>query len=85
MENVNFSDFTLRYLTRRGMMPLIAKRVKDGGGENILDRLLRQKCFRLSSLFYWERTPEGHEFWQELNKKIIEEYEKLEGNTDDVY
>ena len=85
MGNVSFSDFTLRYLTRRGMMSLIAKRVKDDSGENVLDCLLRQKCFRLSSLFYWQQTPEGHEFWQELNKKIIEEYEKLNGNADEFY
>ena len=84
MGNVDFSDFTLRYLTRRGMMPLIAKRVKDDSGENVLDDL-RLKRFRLSSLFYWKNTPEGHEFWQELNKKIIEEYKKIEGNTDDFY
>ena len=84
MGNVDFSDFTLRYLTRRGMMPLIAKRIKDDTGENILD-YLKLKRLRLLSLFYWKHTPEGHEFWQELNKKIIEEYEKLEGNCDELY
>lgn len=47
--------------------------------EGILDKYLA-----ISGLFVWDSTPEGHAYWEKIDKKYKEFYQKCENNLKNV-
>ena len=74
---LSFSDFTLRYLTRRGLTPLVFKRIIESTGTGTPTEIIKRGGFNLATMFYWTSTPEGHMFWQNLHREIREKFWEL--------
>jgi len=75
----NLSNFTLRYLTRLGLMPIVKTRIEEHNNGNLID-FIKHNSFHLAGIFYWKRTPEGHSYWHVLKEKIDYEYKKISTN-----
>lgn len=62
-------DEVIKWLKDSGVYELFARNVSNQIAFNRLDR------FTLAGAFIWKHTPEGFDYWNEINTKFVKWYE----------
>lgn len=69
MMRTKTKDEVIKWLKDSGVYERFERNVSNLIAFNMLDR------FTLAGAFIWEHTPEGFDYWNEINTKFIKWYE----------